>query len=99
MDEVIYSASCPLSYVASMDEVIYRAPWRPWQKSARVPAALLQRDWSTSPSQIGTPIFFAAFLPLLHCCFSTSLMTPLVRLHVPARNPPTRQLCESKMLR
>jgi hypothetical protein len=32
--EVIYSASGPLSYVASMDEVIYIAPWSPWQKSA-----------------------------------------------------------------
>ena len=40
MDEVIYSASGPPSYMVSMDEVIYSAPWRPWQKSAIVPAAL-----------------------------------------------------------
>ena len=70
--EVIYSATGPLSYVVSMDEVIYSAPWRPWQKSAIVPAALLQRDWNTSPSQIGTRIYFAALLLLLHCCFSTA---------------------------
>jgi hypothetical protein len=48
--------------LASMDEVIYSAPWRPWQKSAIVPAALLQRNGNTSPSQIGTPIYFSAFL-------------------------------------
>jgi hypothetical protein len=58
--------------VASMDEVIHSAPWRPWQNSAIVPAALLQRDWNTSPSKIGfiirTPIYFAELLLLLHCC-------------------------------
>jgi hypothetical protein len=69
-----------------MDEVIHSAPWRPLQKSAKVPAALLQRAWNTFPFQIGTPICFAALLLLLHCCFqvSTRLPTSLVRMHVPA---------------
>jgi hypothetical protein len=58
-----------------MDEVIHSAPWRPWQKSAIVPAALLQMDWNTTPSQIGTPIYFAALLLLLHFCFSTRLLS------------------------
>jgi hypothetical protein len=54
--------------------------------------ALLQSDWNTSPSQIGTPIFFAVLLLLLHCCFSTRLLTSLVRLHVPAASRWTKTI-------
>jgi hypothetical protein len=32
-----------LIYFASMSEIIHSAPWQPWQKSATMPAALLQR--------------------------------------------------------
>jgi hypothetical protein len=89
MDEVIYCASGPLSYVVSMDEVVYSAPWRdvwrPWQKSAIVWAVLLQRDWNTSPSQIRTPIHFAALLLLL-LLFNplTDFSGSFATLHVPA---------------
>ena len=42
--------------VASMDEVIHSASWRPGMKSSLVPVALFQRSWNTSPSQTGTPV-------------------------------------------
>jgi hypothetical protein len=42
-------------------------------------SCLMLRDWNTSPSQEGTPIYFAALLRLLHCCFLTC---SLVCLHV-----------------
>jgi hypothetical protein len=35
-----------------MVDVIHSAPWLPWLKSAILPAALLQRNRNTSPSQI-----------------------------------------------
>jgi hypothetical protein len=81
MDEVIYSApsrpwmkssivlaarSFSVPILATMDEVIYSAPSRPWMKSSIVLAALLKRDWSSYPFQIGTLVCFAAFA--LHIC-------------------------------
>jgi hypothetical protein len=60
MAEISNRASGPLS--VALNEIIHSASWQPWQKSAIVPAALLQSDWNTSSSQIGTPIYFAALL-------------------------------------
>ena len=56
--------------VASMDEVIHSAPWRPGVKSSLVPAALFQWSWNTSPSQTGyshrdTCLLFCPFLSVL----------------------------------
>jgi hypothetical protein len=64
MDEVIYSA-----ILATMDEVIHSAPWSPGMKSSLVPVALLQKDWNTSPSQIGTPVYSAALLLICSSVF------------------------------
>jgi hypothetical protein len=65
MGEVIHSAgSQKLSlslFLATMDEVIHSAPWRPGMKSSLVPVALLQKDWNTSTSQEHLSI-------LQHCC-------------------------------
>jgi hypothetical protein len=81
-----------------MDEVIYSAPWRPWQKSAILLAALLQRDWNTSPSQIGMPIYIAALLLFLHCCYSTCLPISFVHLHVPVASRWTKTVIPNLML-
>jgi len=64
MAEISHSASgpiCSLPFVASMNEIIHSAPWRPWQKSAIVPAVPLQKDWNSSPFQIGTPVYCMIF--------------------------------------
>jgi hypothetical protein len=85
MDEVIYSAplrpwvkssivpaarsgfSVPI--LATMDEVIHSAPWRPGMKSSLVPVALLQKDWNTSLSQIGIPVYSAALILIYSSVF------------------------------
>jgi hypothetical protein len=70
-----------------MDEVIHSAsaPWRPGMKSSLVPVALLQKDWNTSPSQRGTPVYSAALLLIYSSvfrCFQLAYWLCLVRLHV-----------------
>ena len=59
----------PVPILATMDEVIHSAPWRPGMKSSLVPVALLQKDWNTSPCQIGTPVYSAALLLIYSSVF------------------------------
>jgi hypothetical protein len=60
-------------------------PWQPWQKSAIVPAALLQRDY-LSCSDRNTKIYFAVLL-----LFNSLTELSLVRLHVQADSRWIRQ--------
>jgi hypothetical protein len=54
---------------ATMDQVIYSAPWRPGMKSSLEPVALFQKDWNISPCQIGTPVYSAALLLMYSSVF------------------------------
>jgi hypothetical protein len=70
MDEVSHSAS-GTPYVVFKDEVINSAPWRSWHKPVIVLVALLQKNSNTSP------LILEHLSILLHCSFSTYLLTLL----------------------
>jgi hypothetical protein len=72
MDEVIYSASCPFSYVASIVEVIYSTHRPEISHSASSPPAKKLEYLSFSDKNT---YLFCCIVALLHCCFSTRLLT------------------------
>ena len=61
--KTIWRTFCFPPSMASMDEVIHSAPWRPWMKSSIVPAALppVWRPWMKSPAIVPAALSYLSF--------------------------------------
>jgi hypothetical protein len=63
MKEIRHRPKGPPTMVSmNLNKIVRSPPWHSWQQSAIAPAAFMQRDQNASPSQIGTPIYFAVLL-------------------------------------